>query len=77
MKLPVTQNSDTSKALQSTIPKHTMVDFIQWGIQWLWDGMNKTINLLIGSKWPKAKMITRDLVSYEEEYIKQSKDIVI
>lgn len=77
MALPVAQNNDTSKALQSTIPKHAMVDFIQGGIQWLGDGVNKTINFLIGSKWPKAKMITHDISLYEEQLIENSKDILL
>lgn len=71
MSLPV--HTDTSKVLQSTIPKINIASFVQWGIQWL----SAEVNALMWSKWPKASMISSDLSEYQKQLIIRSQDTVL
>ena len=60
--------------LSSTIKKNTwLVDFFQWWMESLGKQVDKTLDVLIWSKWPKAQMITHEMSKLEDKLIKHSK----
>ena len=69
--------NDTIEALQSKINKHAILDFFESGMNWLNKEVNKTIDFLIWSQWPKAYMITKNISDYELSKIKISTDIIL
>ncbi|HMY80992.1 MAG TPA: hypothetical protein PLW93_00090 [Candidatus Absconditabacterales bacterium] len=70
--LPVQQ--ETQQTLSSTIKKNTgLVDFFQGGMESLGKQVDKTLDVLIGSKGPKAQMITHEMSKLEDKLIKHSK----
>lgn len=75
MTLPI--QDDTRMALQSNIKKHAILDFFESGMNWLNKEVNKTIDFLIWSQWPKAYMITKNISDYELSKIQISTDIIL
>lgn len=67
---------DTKKILTSNIKKHAILDFFESGMSGLNNEVNKTIDFLIWSHWPKAFMITKKISDYESSKITKSADII-
>lgn len=74
MTLPI--YDDAKWILNSKIKKHAIVDFFESGMTGLTKEVNKTIDALIGSQWPKAYFITKKISDYELSKIKASSDII-
>lgn len=74
MALPI--QNDTKGVLNSRIKKHAIVDFFESGMSGLTKEVNKTIDVLIGSQWPKAYFITKKISDYELSKVKISSDII-
>ena len=72
--LPV--QTDTQLALDTKVKKHAVVDFFVIFITDMGKEFNKTLNFLMGSKGPKASMITKELSDYENTLKKESEDTV-
>ena len=63
---------ETQKILSTKVKKHAIIDFVETGIT----GMTNAIDWVFGRQWPKAKMITKDLVDFEKNKIKESEDML-
>lgn len=64
---------ETQKVLSAKVKKHAIVDFFETGIV----GMTTAIDGVFGRQWPKAKMITKDLVDFEKLKIAESEDVLL
>jgi hypothetical protein len=72
--LPV--QADAQEALNTKVKKHAVVDFFETWMTDMGKEFNKTLNFLMGSKGPKASMITKELSDYENNLKKDSEDTV-